>query len=214
MSKIIKFPGKKPGQTPDFNDAGRNMFDVVEAMLKVIPDPDLSARMSRMIREKLGRLLAYVEIARHAREIIAAAGYAPNDFAPDRDSFEDFLIMDAEDYPVDEMEDPDNMLNGPYFDWRQEDDLIRAATTVGFDDENPAKIAFNILSLHRGDTHWKALINGAWYDGPEVDEFGFDPFDDDWDDEDVWDDDEDEDDEDVWDDDEDEDEDDGDEDDE
>lgn len=211
MSKIIEFPNKNHGQQqrPDFDGVSNSMLEAVKAMLLGKPETDLTSHASQLIWEKLARLLTYMEISRRAVDILTEAGFDPNSFAPDRESLDDFLVMEAEDYPVDEMDDPDNLLNGPYYDWRKtEDDIIRIATTVGFADENAAKVAFNILSLHRGDECWKVLINGDWLEGPEVDEFGFDPFEeDDWDDDDWDEDDEDWDDEDDedWDEDEDED---------
>lgn len=181
MSNIIDFPNKKNVPPPSTaNNVDENMQQALDAVFRAMMSFDLSAKSSRLIWDKLTRILVYAELTKRVLAITAEAGFNPGDFAPDKDSFEDFLIMDPEDYPADEMEDPDNTFNGPFYDWRQENRVVRAATTVGFEGDTVSGIAVSILTIRRDDDHWMALSDGAWIDGPDADEFGIDPFDEDW----------------------------------
>ena len=196
MSNIINFPNNS-GEGNAFIMI-KELREAIGSMLANAPVSELKTGINTMARQKLGRIMAYLEISGHVNEVIVQAGFDPNDFTPDGESFDDFLIMDAEDYPADEMDDPDNMLNGPYYDWKEEDRVVRVATTVGFKRESVSAVAIAILELTLGAEHWKMLVDGQWVEGPEADEFGDDPFEeeDDWDDWDEDDDDYDEDDED------------------
>lgn len=181
MSNIIDFPNKNNILPPSaVNGADENMQDALDAVFKAMTPFDLSADTSRLIWDKLARILVYAELTKRVLAIVSEVGFNPGDFEPDRDSFEDFLIMDPEDYPADEMDDPDNTFNGPFYDWRLEDRVVRASTTVGFEGDSVSSVAISILSIQRDDDHWMALVNGAWVDGPDADEFGIDPFDEDW----------------------------------
>ena len=86
--------------------------------------------------------------------------------------------MDPEDYPEDEMHDPDNVFNGPVYDWKDVDRVYRVATTVGFDEEERVSTTYiSLLKLERGADRWEIYGEGVWQPGPDLDQFCDDPFD-------------------------------------
>ena len=179
--KITPFPGSNNSDDPDLS----SMSEQLNSIFSSLPQNGLMHGANGLILQKAARTIVYLQITGRVSEAIRDVGFDPDDFKPDKDTFEDFLIMDPEDYPEDEMHDPDNVFNGPVYDWKDGDRVYRIATTVGFDeDEGMSAVYISLLKLERGADRWEIYGEGVWQPGPDLDQFCDDPFEEDEDEDD------------------------------
>lgn len=151
--KITPFPGSNNIENLDNHNPSdlSSMAEQLSSIFASLPQNALMHEANTLILQKAARTIIYLQITGRVSEVIKNIGFDPDDFKPDKDTFEDFLIMDPEDYPEDEMHDPDNVFNGPVYDWRDGDRVYRIATTIGFDEDGDmSSVYITLLKLERG----------------------------------------------------------------
>lgn len=72
-----------------------------------------------------------------------------------------------------DLNDHDNLWNGPWYDWEDGETDYRVATTVIFSSQGIGQLGIDLLRIAEEDTHWQMYNEGKWYEGPPADVFDF-----------------------------------------
>lgn len=72
-----------------------------------------------------------------------------------------------------DLNDHDNLWNGPWYDWEDGETDYRVVTTVIISFQGVGKLGIDLLRIAEDDSHWQMYNEGKWYEGPPADVFDF-----------------------------------------
>lgn len=130
------------------------------------------AEAAQLVSELTGRAILYSTIAASASAVITNAGLNPDNFELDSDSFGRYLRVEITGNDAD-LNDHENLWNGPWYDWEDGETDYRVATTVIFSSQGIGQLGIDLLRIAEEDTHWQMYNEGKWYEGPPEDVFDF-----------------------------------------
>ena len=139
MSNIIDFNSYRRSRAPELlhpqgeAEALHALDSAFLDYIQAFPASSLMEDIHNRVADQLQRLESLETISARVSETIAKTGLDPNDFRIDAAHFHTFLMRDIQsvsEEPSEWIVDPDIYWNGPYYDWQQDDTLIRAATTI------------------------------------------------------------------------------------
>lgn len=137
-----------------------------------LPDNKLMDKVGAIVNDKLSRLLMLADIGKQVTQLCASFGFDVNGFVPEERSLEHY--MTARFSP-----DEDAEWNGPWFDWRTKEFIVRIVTTIVVEEDAdggvvPTKLFLECFRLVRGNDYWQSLQKKQWIDeGPDDDEFDY-----------------------------------------
>ena len=174
MSNIINFNNyRKPAasQSPAEEEALRILNSAFATYLRTFSTNALMLDVHTRVGERFARLQIVESISELACKAIIDAGMDPNAFRIDPVAFLSFQsreIPTVESRSADGWEIPPELYwNGPYYDWRPDGFLIRAATTVLMHEDGTAELLVDLMKMEDGAQHWLMWHDGVW----ETDEF-------------------------------------------
>ena len=172
---IIDFNSRKKSMAqskPLSMDGPRRIIEALGDYFAALPQNGLMAEAAQLVSELTGRAILYSTVAASASNVISNAGLDPDNFELDHDSFGRFLRLEIADDEAD-INDHDNLWNGPWYDWEDGETDYRVATTVIISSQGVGTLVVDLLRIAEDDSHWQMYNEGKWYDGPPADAFDF-----------------------------------------
>jgi len=137
-----------------------------------LPQNGLMAEAAQLVSELTGRAILYSTVAASASAVITNAGLNPDNFELDSDSFGRYLRVEITGNDAD-LNDLENLWNGPWYDWEDGETDYRVATTVIISSQGVGALGIDLLRIAEDDSHWQMYNEGKWYEGPPADVFDF-----------------------------------------
>ena len=172
---IIEFNSRKQSKAPSkplSMDAPQRIMEALGDYFASLPQNGLMAEAAQLVSELTGRAILYSMVAASASTVITNAGLNPDNFELDNDSFGRFLRLEITDDDAD-LNDHDNLWNGPWYDWEDGETDYRVATTVIISSQGVGTLGIDLLRIAEDDSHWQMYNEGKWYEGPPADVFDF-----------------------------------------
>ena len=166
---IVDFNDYKKRRSAEPDAMGSDMEQLMH-YLESLPQSALMDRTVELIGDRMSRLLTCSDIVGQVSEIVGEFGFDPNDFIPEERSFNHFLTMDLA--PGEDM-----MWNGPWFDWKTDEFIVRIVSSIDCVEEDnlvkPNRLVLECFRLGKDDDKWQVRNNrGQWRnDGPDDDAF-------------------------------------------
>lgn len=154
----------------------QHVMDALTEFFSSLPQNGLMEEAGGLAAEMVGRVMLYTTIVAKVSEVITNAGLDPDNFELDDESYARFMQIDiTDDEPLDEdaLNDHENLWNGPWFDWSDEDTTYRVATTIIISSQGIGALGMDLLRIGDDDSHWQMYNEGKWYEGPPEDVFDF-----------------------------------------
>ncbi len=130
------------------------------------------AEAAQLVSELTGRAVLYSTIAASVSNVITSAGLNPDNFELDNDSFGRLLRLEITDGDAD-LNDHENLWNGPWYNWKGGETEYRVATTVITSSQDVGTLGIDLLRITEDDSYWQMYNEGKWYEGPPADVFDF-----------------------------------------
>lgn len=172
---IIDFDSRKKSKAqpkPLSMDGPQRIMEALGDYIASLPQNGLMAEAAQLVSELTGRAILYSTIAASASAVITNAGLNPDNFELDSDSFGRYLRVEITGNDAD-LNDHENLWNGPWYDWEDGETDYRLATTVIFSSQGIGQLGIDLLRIAEEDTHWQMYNEGKWYEGPPEDVFDF-----------------------------------------
>ena len=172
---IIDFNSrKKPKAQPKplSMDGPQHIMEALGDYFASLPQNELMAEVAQLVSELTGRAVLYSMITANVSDIITKAGLNPDNFEVDDDSFGRFLRLEITDDDA-ELNDRENLWNGPWYDWEDGETDYRVATTVIISSQGVGAVGIDLLRIAEDDSHWQMYNEGKWHEGPPEDVFDF-----------------------------------------
>ena len=172
---IIDFNSRKKSKAqpkPLSMDGPQRVMEALGDYFASLPQNGLIAEAAQLVSELTGRAILYSTVAASASNVITNAGLNPDNFELDNDSFGRFLRLEITDDDAD-LNDHDNLWNGPWYDWEDGETDYRVATTVIISSQGIGTLGIDLLRIAEDDSHWQMYNEGKWYEGPPADVFDF-----------------------------------------
>ena len=172
---IIDFNSRKKSKAqpkPLSMDGPQRVMEALGDYFASLPQNGLIAEAAQLVSELTGRAILYSTVAASASNVITNAGLNPDNFELDNDSFGRFLRLEITDDDAD-LNDHDNLWNGPWYDWEDGETDYRVATTVIISSQGVGTLGIDLLRIAEDDSHWQMYNEGKWYEGPPADVFDF-----------------------------------------
>lgn len=172
---IIDFDSRKKSKAqpkPLSMDGPQRIMEALGDYIASLPQNGLMAEAAQLVSELTGRAILYSTIAASASAVITNAGLNPDNFELDSDSFGRYLRVEITGNDAD-LNDHENLWNGPWYDWEDGETDYRVATTVIFSSQGIGQLGIDLLRIAEEDTHWQMYNEGKWYEGPPEDVFDF-----------------------------------------
>ena len=172
---IIDFDSRKKAKAqpkPLSMDGPQRIMEALGDYIASLPQNGLMAEAAQLVSELIGRAILYSTIAASASAVITNAGLNPDNFELDSDSFGRYLRIEITGNDAD-LNDHENLWNGPWYDWEDGETDYRVATTVIFSSQGIGQLGIDLLRIAEEDTHWQMYNEGKWYEGPPEDVFDF-----------------------------------------
>lgn len=172
---IIDFDSRKKSKAqpkPLSMDGPQRIMEALGDYIASLPQNGLMAEAAQLVSELTGRAILYSTIAASASAVITNAGLNPDNFELDSDSFGRYLRVEITGNDAD-LNDLENLWNGPWYDWEDGETDYRVATTVIFSSQGIGQLGIDLLRIAEEDTHWQMYNEGKWYEGPPEDVFDF-----------------------------------------
>lgn len=154
----------------------QHVMDALTEYFSALPQNGLMEEAGGLATEMVGRVMLYTTIVAKVSEVIINAGLDPDNFELDDESYARFMQIDiTDDEPLDEdaLNDHENLWNGPWFDWSDEDTTYRVATTIIISSQGIGALGMDLLRIEEDDDYWQMYNEGKWYEGPPADVFDF-----------------------------------------